>query len=364
MAGKKPERRGGTPTPTPAKYKKRTNTDSLNSIWITGPQSVNTVVDNYGKKIDEVYKYIKDEEVARIVELWEKSKHKGKGLFEDFISAISLKSIGIDFTGDDLKQMLDNGKRIVDTVREGLDVAKMIQDGQYGAALDKMSGVLGDGITKVLREGVNAYTLFKNSDLHSIEGINSFIANLTGVDVLRDSGLLDIQAKAVAILEAAQKLGFKDAIEKLKEKITFNHPGLQRRLGRGLEVNARLGQIETMQAILSMINAKAATTSVPDLIGLTLRHYKFPIDFKSEKIPEYKKQLLDVLRSLDNEWDRKTVDGETMMLVAPWIGASQNAKTLFLSDKEYADTVAIASSYRAVDSVTLLNEMYPHLRLA
>lgn len=338
--------------------------DTLKSVWMTGPEKAKTVIDNYGKSLDQTFTQFKNREIKHITTMWENAKGSGKGLFSDFLSAIDLKKItGVDLSMDTIKGWIDNTKGYIDTANEGLAVVKLIKNGQYDAAIAKLSPILGDGLTKIATDVSGVYKVVKNADFHSVTGINSFIKNLTGIDVLKDTGILETQSKVLALLSAAQKIGFHDGIEKLKSQIN-GLTGLQKPLSRGLGVNARYGQIDTMYEVLTIIDGNAAYMANPQIIQTTLRNYRFPLGYKSDQLETHKTRLLEVLNKLNPNWDKEVVDGDEMLLIEPWISASYDARTIFSQDEKYRDVVAIAGSYRSRNLNEMLNEMYPYLRLA
>lgn len=351
--------------------------DKLQSTWIVGAEEAETIKDNFGKSYDQIYSHIKDANIKNIVELWEKQKHFSSDTFNSFTSV--LKKIGLDVAVpmEALKSILDNGKRIVDAVRQGLDIAKLIKDGSYEAAAQMMSGVLGDGIGKVLKEGVNiykdgkrvydfgkdAYIMVKNSDFHSIDGINKFIYNLTGTNVLKETGLLDLQAKAVGVLEAAQKLGFHHGIDKIFEKMELLHPGLQQKLGEGMMLNARHGQIDTMESILKIIDGRTVFKTNEAIIPTMIKNYRFPLGYDSKDRELVKQQFIRVIEKLNPNAFKTTLDGEIYYLTQPWREVSSDAKALFGNDPEYGDIITFARDYRPEYDIRVLNQMYPSLKL-
>lgn len=365
--------KGSAPTKKEANSNAQNNNTGLldkaiSSIWMEGPEKSKSVPDTFGKDVDKILGEFKAKTVSNLDTLFKDAGKKGKGLFDKFMSKFDLKKFGIN--KDSIKKMIDYGKKIANAAQEGMKIYQEFKDGNYGAVLDKMGGVLGSQLVNMGKYGLEMRDLVKNSDFHSMAGIMDFVKNATGVDMADALHINDIQAKIGSLVNLAQKYGHAGALSKLREAMFGKdfggglYPGLEQALATNLALNASFSQIDTIDEILMIIDGRMAGEINPDLIKRILRNYRLPTNWKEDSLEQEKERLFRIFEKIMPNWDIITTEHGTYLNLDHWTEMSDDAARLFGSDARYGVPVAIACNYRSISLRQGLNQTYPYLQLA
>lgn len=340
---------------------------TISSVWIDGPNKSKSVPDTFGKDVDKILGEFKVKEITNLDTLFKQGSKAFGGKFDKFLSKFDLKNLGIN--KDQIKNLIDNGKRIADAAKHGMEVYQQFKEGNYSMVLDNMRGVLGDGLVDMGKYGLGVRDLVQNADFHSLAGIMSFTKELTGIDMADALGINDLQAKMGSLVSLAQKYGGADIINKLQEKLFGQqfggglYPGLDKALAHGLAWNATFSQVDTIDEILKIIDGRMAGEVNPDLIIRILENYRLPTNWKEDTLEQEKIRLLRIFDKVDPQWNSAVINGIRHYKTHPWQRLSEDAKTLFANDETYGLMVAISPTYPEIGLKDALNQTYPYLKL-
>ena len=314
------------------------------------PTKVNEKLKSFGgTKIDELIKTMKSKLSPIIGDKF------GLG---DLIDAVDFKN-GFSINPEVLQQRL--GGQIGQYVSAAKSAMDMVSDVKKNgiASLAKYGGVFGANINNYIQEGMNLYKIAKDvnpKDLSSLLGAASKFLGGSGL-----GKFLDLQAEAAwlgALVSKAQQLGVPSLIEKLQRKIKDSKQ-FRRDLTQNLRYNASSGDTKMLSLITQILEGKSIIKEHPDFIQLYLSAYKFPEDYKYEKMDEYRDEVLNILYRVDENWDRVEFDNDWIYKTEPWVKASKDAKLLFMETK-WEESILLAPSYPSQTMVSLLKSQYKH----
>ena len=314
------------------------------------PTKVNEKLKSFGgTKIDELIKTMKSKLSPIIGDKF------GLG---DLIDAVDFKN-GFSINPEVLQQRL--GGQIGQYVSAAKSAMDMVSDVKKNgiASLAKYGGVFGANINNYIQEGMNLYKIAKDvnpKDLSSLLGAASKFLGGSGL-----GKFLDLQAEAAwlgALVSKAQQLGVPSLIEKLQRKIKDSKQ-FRRDLTQNLRYNASSGDTKMLSLITQILEGKSIIKEHPDFIQLYLSAYKFPEDYKYEKMDEYRDEVLNILYRVDENWDRVEFDNDWIYKTEPWVKASKDAKLLFMETK-WEESILLAPSHPSQTMVSLLKSQYKH----
>lgn len=314
------------------------------------PTKVNEKLKSFGgTKIDELIKTMKSKLSPIIGDKF------GLG---DLIDAVDFKN-GFSINPEVLQQRL--GGQIGQYVSAAKSAMDMVSDVKKNglASLTKYGGVFGANINNYIQEGMNLYKIAKDvnpKDLSSLLGAASKFLGGSGL-----GKFLDLQAEAAwlgALVSKAQQLGVPSLIQKLQRKIKDSQQ-FRRDLTRNLRYNASSGDTKMLSLITQILEGKSIIKEHPDFIQLYLSAYKFPEDYKYEKMDEYRDEVLNILYRVDENWDRVAFGNDWIYKTEPWVKASKDAKLLFVGTK-WEESILLAPSYPSQTMVSLLKNQYKH----
>lgn len=314
------------------------------------PTKINEKVKAFGgTKVDELIKTMKSKLDPLIGDKF------GLG---DLIDAVDLKN-GFNINPEVLQQRL--GGQIGQYVSAAKAAMDMVSDVKKNglASLAKYGGVFGANINNYIQDGMNLYKIAKGVNPKDLSSLLGAAGKILGKDGL--GKFLDLQAEAAwlgALVSKAQQLGVPSLLQKLQRKIKDSQQ-YRRDLTRNLRYNASSGDTKMLDLITQVLEGKSIIKEHPDFIQLYLANYKFPEDYKFEKMEEYRNKVLDILYRVDPHWDKVEFGNEWIYKTEPFVKASKDARLLFLGT-EWQDTLVLASSYPQQPVASLLKNQYKH----
>lgn len=337
-----------------------TEDKSITSIWLEGPDKSSTIPDLWGKDVDQIFGEIKEKYFANIDTVFKNWVGKLGKSMKSFFSKFSLKSLGIDV--NKVKDWVDKGKQLYAVGKWGAEMYQEFKNGNYDAVLNGMRGIVGNGLVDLGLTGLETARMIKQTDWKNFESIMGFVSQLTGIDIGKATHFYDIQNKVRALIGLAQKYNIPEALGILRKKFGKD-PGAQYVLAKGLDVNIALGQIETIDEILQVLDGPLANQLNPNMIPRLIANYRLPAEYDSSNLDKYRNQLLDVFRRIDPKWDHDMINGKKYYKLSPWVTPSADIITLFQFHPNYGTCLTIAGSYPEDSLSNILDNTYPYLNL-
>ncbi len=331
----------------------------------TGPDDSLIAVDANGTTTDMVLSKVKSTsttignaavDTAKSAALDPKTVAKAISV-EDGKFSLSGKSLKDVMTKGLLKNKL--GSRVSGVAGPNLTGVPGLSKDQAGLAEKYLGELIGSENTDLINKAGKVYKIGNGIDTSSASGLMKGVAKLADFpDFANIADQHAFTANALAYLDTSIAMGIPDAIDVLLGKIKDDKLKRKRILAnvRGAVLRA---DIPVINKIISYIGARAVIDQVPDACVYILAAYNFPRGTLPKQYAGLRAELLELLNTLDPEWDKERRNGVLVSKLDPFTRISRAAKSLLQIQPDYDVPIAMALTYKKVDLNAMLKKSYP-----
>jgi hypothetical protein len=282
-------------------------------------------------------------------------------------------SIGTKLLGDksiNLDQAKDRIQRAMGGSRN--DILALATSAQ-GAIVSELTGL--DPSTNYVRKAselANSVVLIttQGKQLLNRQGYNqagalmNFVGQLTGNPVFKALDLGAETAMLKGVLTEVSKWGIPSLVDDLIRENTArtgSSKGSYHAVSRASGTIAMTADISVIKQLIASVGVTALTAGTPNFAQLFLSRYDFKVGTTADQYPALLAELVGVMNSLKPDWFYVIRNGERIVNLAVITTASENAKTLFLSNDEYAGPSMYAPQYKPSTTLSLIKGLYPKI---
>lgn len=203
--------------------------------------------------------------------------------------------------------------------------------------------------------------LTRTSDLRGANDIMDIVGRLTGGNS-SVAKLFDLEAEAAVlsgIVGEAIQYGLPDAVDdmmrsassdKVRYAVAYNNIGMA----------IYTSDLQVLSTVINAMGAQTVRAKYPNFVHDFLAGYRFPLDTKESDYAALLTKITGVFAQVDPQWDQGLVGSTWMPSVGPFIGASQDAVTLFSYTPEHRTAVTIAQNLDDVEINSWIKDNYPY----
>lgn len=323
------------------------------SIISTGAKDAIQAVDGFGKSIKDTLTESRNTIASKLAEAksWlTDTDIFGLGSLNEMMAAAA----------DAKKQAIELQNQISDTVSSGIGTIRGLTDDVMGVATDALYLLEQYPLDKIT-DGEYWLDIALGKNAEDINNLGNLTTRLLGQVEDIKTGYQDQYARlalAIGIADSAVTLGDSTVVDAIFDEFG-NDVTLRETLILRFPDAVAQGNTALVKTIIKQFGADYVLIKYPDAVQIVLTSYRMPIGATSNDEPELAKELIDILESLDKDWDKVKTMQNAVHNVRVFLNASIGTQRTLRHVEEIGYLLKIAPNYSMSDPLSTARNVYP-----